>query len=325
MPSTPIRPRCAGSRRGSVSNSSTASARTWLGLSHRDLHDKQLMYSADSDTPGLLDFDTAALAEPAWDVANLAVHLELRRDQRVLDDAAVRVAESAIGDVVRELDVPEDRLWVYLELHPASAGLRGVARTDAPRNQHLGRVAGTRRAPSPTCLSGCAPFALVRPSLRSWPLPRWASAVVVMRPTTTRAPLCGRRPQSRARVWSATTATPVTHALRSSRPTLPTVIPERSPNAAGMMMVLLAAADRRAQHPRPSTPCVRSGCGRVVGAATVEGDRPQPRYLGTGIAAIPGIGPVGFLPGADRGDAARSDPRSAPLDSPSCSSWRPPP
>jgi aminoglycoside phosphotransferase (APT) family kinase protein len=84
-----------------------------LGLSHRDLHDKQLMYSADSDTPGLLDFDTAALADPALDIANLAVHLELRRDQGVLDDAAVRVAKSAICDVVRELDVPEDRLWVY--------------------------------------------------------------------------------------------------------------------------------------------------------------------------------------------------------------------
>ena len=57
---------------------------------------------------------------------------------------------------------------------------------------------------------------------------------------------------------------------------------------------------------------------RVVGAATVEGDSPQPRYLGTGIAAIPGIGPVG-APDPVLIEQARPDLilGSAPLDSPS--------
>ncbi|MFD4366435.1 iron-siderophore ABC transporter substrate-binding protein [Rhodococcus sp. NPDC058521] len=32
---------------------------------------------------------------------------------------------------------------------------------------------------------------------------------------------------------------------------------------------------------------------RVVGAATVEGESPQPAYLGSGISEIPGVGPVG--------------------------------
>ncbi|MBJ8343472.1 ABC transporter substrate-binding protein [Antrihabitans sp. YC2-6] len=47
-----------------------------------------------------------------------------------------------------------------------------------------------------------------------------------------------------------------------------------------------------------STQALDSVCGlglweRVVGAATLDGPVAQPNYLGTGIAAIPGIGPVG--------------------------------
>ncbi|MVU76337.1 ABC transporter substrate-binding protein [Nocardia sp. ET3-3] len=47
-----------------------------------------------------------------------------------------------------------------------------------------------------------------------------------------------------------------------------------------------------------STPALDAVCAlglweRVVGAATVTGATAQPAYLGTGIAAIPGIGPVG--------------------------------
>ena len=55
---------------------------------------------------------------------------------------------------------------------------------------------------------------------------------------------------------------------------------------------------------------------RVVGAATVEGESPQPRYLGTGIAAIPRIGPVG-APDPALIEQARPDLilGSAPLDS----------
>jgi thiamine kinase-like enzyme len=45
-------------------------------VSHRDLHDKQLLW--DGQTIGLLDLDTLARAEAACDLANLGVHAELR-------------------------------------------------------------------------------------------------------------------------------------------------------------------------------------------------------------------------------------------------------
>ncbi len=47
---------------------------------HRDLHDKQVLVD-DRGELGLLDFDLAAAGDPALDVANLLVHLELRVHQ----------------------------------------------------------------------------------------------------------------------------------------------------------------------------------------------------------------------------------------------------
>ncbi len=47
-------------------------------LLHRDFFDKQVVVDADG-RPGLLDFDTLAAGEAAVDVANMLVHLELRR------------------------------------------------------------------------------------------------------------------------------------------------------------------------------------------------------------------------------------------------------
>lgn len=51
-----------------------------LVVSHRDLHDKQILISPEQ-RPGLIDFDTMALAHPALDLANLLAHLELRHLQ----------------------------------------------------------------------------------------------------------------------------------------------------------------------------------------------------------------------------------------------------
>lgn len=48
-------------------------------LVHRDLHDKQVLVAGDG--VGLLDLDLAAVGEPALDVANLLVHVELRAHQ----------------------------------------------------------------------------------------------------------------------------------------------------------------------------------------------------------------------------------------------------
>ncbi len=46
-------------------------------LIHRDFYDKQIFIGPDGAV-GMLDFDTAAVGEPALDVANMLVHLELR-------------------------------------------------------------------------------------------------------------------------------------------------------------------------------------------------------------------------------------------------------
>ncbi|QTG80910.1 hypothetical protein [Arthrobacter crystallopoietes] len=83
------------------------------GLAHRDLHDKQLLYCADAASLGLLDFDTAALAEPALDLANLAVHLRLRADQGTATAEARKTAEAAVDAAAADLSVPARRLHLY--------------------------------------------------------------------------------------------------------------------------------------------------------------------------------------------------------------------
>lgn len=70
-------------------------------LVHRDMHDGQLLLAAGPDGPetGVLDFDLMALGDPALDLANLLVHLELRARQGVLADAAV--ASAVVLDAYR--------------------------------------------------------------------------------------------------------------------------------------------------------------------------------------------------------------------------------
>lgn len=53
-----------------------------LRPAHRDLHDKQLLWSAHQG-PGLLDVDTACAADPALDLGNLRAHATLRSRQGV--------------------------------------------------------------------------------------------------------------------------------------------------------------------------------------------------------------------------------------------------
>lgn len=59
-------------------------------LVHRDLHDKQILI--DSDRVILLDVDTLARGEPACDIANFLVHLDLRVSQGVSTERAGAVA-----------------------------------------------------------------------------------------------------------------------------------------------------------------------------------------------------------------------------------------
>jgi hypothetical protein len=63
-------------------------------LLHRDLHDKQAVLSPNGRI-GLLDLDTAAVGEPALDIANVLVHLDLRQRQGLLTPMAAATAWSA--------------------------------------------------------------------------------------------------------------------------------------------------------------------------------------------------------------------------------------
>lgn len=66
---------------------------------HRDLHDKQLLW--DGSALGVLDLDTACLAAPELDPANLAVHADLRAAQGLWSqEAAATVAATARGVAV---------------------------------------------------------------------------------------------------------------------------------------------------------------------------------------------------------------------------------
>jgi hypothetical protein len=76
-------------------------------VSHRDLHDGQVLLAG--DRMGLLDFDLLAIAPPALDLANLLVHLELRAEQGLLGDpatAAEAVLEGARPDAAVRSALP---------------------------------------------------------------------------------------------------------------------------------------------------------------------------------------------------------------------------
>lgn len=82
-----------------------------LVVAHRDLHDKQLL--ADGDRLGLLDFDTASLAEPALDLANLAVHALLRVDQGWWSRDRAQTVLAAVHHAAETLEVDPARLTAY--------------------------------------------------------------------------------------------------------------------------------------------------------------------------------------------------------------------
>lgn len=78
---------------------------------HRDLHDKQLL--AEGSALGVLDFDTASLAEPALDLANLAVHARLRVEQGWWPAERAHVVLAAVTRAAAELGVGPARLAAY--------------------------------------------------------------------------------------------------------------------------------------------------------------------------------------------------------------------
>lgn len=92
-----------------------------VGVAHRDLHDKQLLVGPDGI--GVLDFDTASVAEPALDLANLAVHARWRTAQGLWTRDQADVAADAAQQAARSLGVISAR-W---EAYAAGTALRLAA------------------------------------------------------------------------------------------------------------------------------------------------------------------------------------------------------
>lgn len=95
-------------RLGSAAPGGDAKARD-LGLvvTHRDLHDQQLLW--DGSRLGVLDLDTLCLAEPALDPVNLLVHAHLRHGQGLWSAACVPAVEAAVQDVLEAAGVADGR------------------------------------------------------------------------------------------------------------------------------------------------------------------------------------------------------------------------
>ena len=90
-----------------------------LTLVHRDLHDKQILVT-DEDDAGLLDLDTLAVGDPAIDVANLLVHLELRMMQAHCRSEVAGVA----GDAFLEAYRPDRDLRRRIDAYAGATRLR---------------------------------------------------------------------------------------------------------------------------------------------------------------------------------------------------------
>ena len=91
----------------------TASAKDGsIGLIHRDLHDKQIMWDPISG-PGLLDVDTACRGERALDLGNLRAHARWRTEQGLWTLAEAAVVIDEIARVASAAGIDPARVSVY--------------------------------------------------------------------------------------------------------------------------------------------------------------------------------------------------------------------
>ena len=81
-------------------------------LIHRDLHDKQILH-APGLAPGLLDVDTAAIGDPALDLANLRAHASWRERQRIWGPEHARIAREEIDAAALRGRIPAATLAAY--------------------------------------------------------------------------------------------------------------------------------------------------------------------------------------------------------------------
>jgi aminoglycoside phosphotransferase (APT) family kinase protein len=112
---------------------------------HRDLHDKQLLVT-DSCRVGMLDFDLAATGEPALDLANLLVHLELRTLQGMCPSEKATACARALVDGY----APGPDTWRRLPGYALAARLRLAAvYSFRPAGGDVGLALLTEGAPGP--------------------------------------------------------------------------------------------------------------------------------------------------------------------------------
>ena len=83
-------------------------------LLHRDFFDKQVIVQPDGRL-GILDFDTLAVGEPALDVANAAVHMELRAIQGLCSMAHADAAIAALIEGYRLSPSVRSRIPAYAD------------------------------------------------------------------------------------------------------------------------------------------------------------------------------------------------------------------
>ncbi|MGY2744908.1 phosphotransferase [Pseudarthrobacter sp. O4] len=110
----------AEGQRSAVRTAATRVAQGLLGTeadplvwSHGDLHDKQIFVHNPDDSLGLLDFDESGRAEAAADLANLAVHLQLRLRQQRLSVQRYQTARRHVIAAAQELRVTPARFDAY--------------------------------------------------------------------------------------------------------------------------------------------------------------------------------------------------------------------
>lgn len=79
---------------------------------HRDLHDKQLLWDPELG-PGLLDVDTACLGDPALDLGNLRAHALWRQRQGVWSAARADVVRRTVDELALAEGLPAPRIGLY--------------------------------------------------------------------------------------------------------------------------------------------------------------------------------------------------------------------
>ncbi|WP_299301244.1 phosphotransferase [uncultured Brachybacterium sp.] len=81
-------------------------------LIHRDLHDKQILWS-EGEAPALLDVDTATLGDPALDAANLRAHATWRELQGIWSAEQAEVVREEIDRAAAQLEIRPEALAAY--------------------------------------------------------------------------------------------------------------------------------------------------------------------------------------------------------------------